>query len=175
MSDVDTYNPYAPPVAQVDSGVVESGLKRRGLAAMVLLLIVTFGVYYVVWFFRRRPGLNRLNSGRKLPLWPLVAFAAYFALVVVLVLMAGDGTPEQVWGPGVGLLLSLVRLAVGILMLVQCFAIKDIIEDHAQAPDDAEERGLFTPRVQLSGIMTFFFSILYLQHAINKYVVDARR
>jgi hypothetical protein len=28
--------------------------------------------------------------------------------------------------------------------------------------------------VKLSGLMTFFFSIFYLQYAINKYVVGAR-
>jgi len=174
MSDADTFNPYAPPSAQVESRVEESGLKRRSLVVMVLLLIATVGIYYVVWFFRRRPGLNRLNSGRKLSLWPLLVFAAFFALQIVLAVLAGDATPEQAWGAGVGMVLSLLQLAVGILMLVQCFAIKDIIEDHAQRPDDADERGLFRPHVELSGLMTFFFSIFYLQHAINKYVVDAR-
>jgi hypothetical protein len=53
--------------------------------------------------------------------------------------------------------------------------IKDIIEDHAQGPGDPTERGLFTPPVKLSGLMTFFFSIFYLQYAINKYVVDGKR
>jgi hypothetical protein len=60
-------------------------------------------------------------------------------------------------------------------MIVQCFVIKDIIEDHAQGPGDPTERGLFTPPVKLSGLMTFFFSIFYLQYAINKYVVDGKR
>ena len=176
MSDAetDTYNPYAPPTAQVGSGEPEAGLKRRSLVAMVLLVIVTLGVYYMVWFFRRRPGLNRLDSRRKLPLWPLLMFAAYFGLQVVLAVLAGDATPEQVWGSEVAMFLSLMQLAVAILMLVQCFAIKDIIEDHAQGPDGATEHALFRPHVKLSGLMTFFFSIFYLQYAINKYVVGAR-
>ena len=174
MSDADTYNPYAPPTAQLGSGETKSGLKRRSLVVMILLLIVTLGIYYLVWFFRRRPGLNRLDSRRKLPLWPLLMFAAYFGLQVVLAVLVGDASPEQVWGPEVAMGLSLLQLAVGILMLVQCFAIKDIIEDHAQGPDTETERGLFNPRVKLSGLMTFFFSIFYLQYAINKYVVDVR-
>ena len=175
MSEVDTYNPYAPPAANVGSGVVETGLKRRGLVAMVFLVIFTLGVYYPVWFFRRRSGLNRLDSNRKLPLWPLVMFAGYYAFQFVLGLVTGDSTPEQLWGPGAEMFLLLLQIGVGITMIVQCFVIKDIIEDHAQGPGDATERGLFTPQVKLSGLMTFFFSIFYLQHAINKYVVDAKR
>jgi len=174
MSDVHTYNPYAPPTAQLATGAEEAGLKQRRVVVMVLLVIVTLGIYYPVWFFRRRPGLNRLDSPRKLPLWPLVTFASYFALQVVLGLLAGDATPEQAFGPGVAIGLTLLRLAVAILMIFQCFAIKDIIEDHAQGPDNATGRGLFTPQVKLSGLMTFFFSIFYLQYAINKYVVGAR-
>ncbi len=118
---------------------------------MVLLVIVTLGVYYMVWFFRRRPGLNRLDSRRKLPLWPLLMFAAYFGLQVVLAVLAGDATPEQVWGSEVAMFLSLMQLAVAILMLVQCFAIKDIIEDHAQGPDGAAEHALFSAACEALG------------------------
>ena len=174
MSNADTHNPYAPPAAQLGSGDTKSGLKRRSLAVMILLVIVTLGIYYMVWFFGRRHGLNRLDSRRKLPLWPLLMFAAYFGLQIVLAVLAGDATPAQVWGSEVAMFLSLMQLAVAILMLVQCFAIKDIIEDHAQGPDDATEHALFRPHVKLSGLMTFFFSIFYLQYAINKYVVGAR-
>src|SRR5262245_31967789 len=67
MSDAESYNPYAPPTASVASvGAAASGLKRRNLVVMFLLIIVTLGIYYPVWFFRRRPGLNRLDSPRKL-------------------------------------------------------------------------------------------------------------
>ena len=49
--------------------------------------------------------------------------------------------------------------------------IRDIIQDHATPPPDPDQR--FVEQVQLSGVMTFFFSIFYLQWAINKYVVGA--
>ena len=175
MSDAEAYNPYAPPTAQVaDPAATQSGLKRRSVVGMVLLLIVTLGIYYPLWFFRRRPGLNRLDSPRKLALWPLVLFAVYFALEVVLGTVSGEQTPAQAFGSGVGIVLLLLQLSTGILMIVQCFAIKDIIEDHAQGPDDGGDTGLFKPQVKLSGLMTFFFSIFYLQYAINKYVVGAQ-
>ena len=172
MSDSQAYNPYAPPTAQVAAPATQSGLKRRRVVVMIVLLVVTIGIYYPVWFFRRRAGLNRLDSPRKLALWPLMLFASFFALQVVLGFIAGDQTPAEAFGAEADLVLSLLQLAIGILMIVQCFAIKDIIEDHAQGPDGGET-GMFRPHVKLSGLMTFFFSIFYLQWAINKYVVDA--
>jgi hypothetical protein len=36
---------------------------------MIVFMLITFGWYYPVWFFRRRAALNRLSSPRKLKLW----------------------------------------------------------------------------------------------------------
>ena len=90
----------------------------------------------------------------------------------VLAFASAPGSPAQLIGPGASIVLGLVRLAVGILMLVQCFIIKDILEDHLAGPDDASHL-MFEGRVKLSGLMTFFFSIFYLQHVINRYVVGS--
>jgi hypothetical protein len=175
MSDAEAYNPYAPPTAQVaPPAITESGLKRRSVVLMVLLVFLTLGIYYPLWFFRRRPGLNRLDSPRKLALWPPVLFAFYFALEMVVKILSGDQTPAQAFGSGVGIVMPVLQLSTAIVMIVQCFAIKDIIEDHAQGPDDGGDAGLFKSKLELSGLMTFFFSIFYLQYAINKYVVGAQ-
>jgi len=167
-------NPYAPPNAVVSDEpfATPTGLKRRRVVAMIVLSIVTFGVYYPIWFFRRRSALNRLSSPRKLRLWPLVVCCAVMFVDWVLAFASAPGSPAQLIGPGASIVLGLVRLAVGILMLVQCFIIKDILEDHLAGPDDASHL-MFEGRVKLSGLMTFFFSIFYLQHVINRYVVGS--
>ena len=172
MSDVETHNPYAPPEAHVASPA-DTGLKRRSVWLMVLLLIVTLGFYYPIWFLRRRKGLNRLDSSRKLRLWPFALFATYFVGAFLLGLVPRR-TVGEIFGFGVWDYLRALQLGMGIMMIVQCFRMKDIIEDHAQGPDDAPRDELFRPPVKLSGLMTFFFSIFYLQYAINKYVIDAR-
>jgi heme A synthase len=165
-------NPYAPPTAHVadpESGT--RGLKHRSLWLMIVFLLISFGVYYLIWFFRRRPGLNRLDSPLKLPMWPLLLAAALFGVQFVLGLVAGASSkpvPEVIGPIGSGAL-TLLQLFVGITMLIQCFRIRDIIQDHATPPRDPDQR--FVEQVQLSGVMTFFFSIFYLQWAINTYVV----
>ena len=169
MSDVDTHNPYAPPEAHVATPA-DTGLERRSVWLMVLLIFVTLGLYYPIWFWRRRNGLNRLDSPKKLEVWPLAVFTVYFVAASVTGIVT---TPDELFD-GAPLVIRLVELAVGIMMIIQCFRIKDIIEDHVQGPDDTPREEMFRPPVKLSGLMTFFFSIFYLQYAINKYVIDAR-
>ena len=67
---------------------------------------------------------------------------------------------EVAFGTGVAGLLTFARPAVGIVMIWQCFVIKDIIEDHV-APADAGLQPMFVERVTFSGLATFFFSIFY--------------
>ena len=161
-------NPYAPPKAPVADLSDSHGLKRRRVLMMIVFLFVTFGFYYPMWFFRRRSKLNRLDSPRKLALWPLLAFSAVLVIQFVVALIAGETPVDQAIGTGPALALQLSQIVVGIVMIVQCFKIKDMIEDHAAPPAGGE---LFVEHVSLSGLLTFFFSIFYLQWAINRYVV----
>ena len=165
-------NPYAPPTSHVADREPDTyGLKHCSLWLMIVFLLISFGVYYVIWLFRRRPGLNRLDSSRKLPMWPLLLTAAFFGVQFVLGLVAGSRPLPDVIGEVGNGVLTLFQVVVSITLVIQCFAIKDIIEEHATPPPDPDQR--FVEQVRLSGLMTFFFSIFYLQWAINKYVVGA--
>lgn len=174
-TDAMDTNPYAPPKASV-AAAAEPLFKRRRVVVMILLVFVTFGFYYPVWFLVRRAALNSLDSPRKLHRWPFVTQLIVFIVVFGVDLVAGVSgrhSREQLIGSGPSLIVSLAQLAVGILILVQCFAIRHILEDHLATPD-GEMPEPFSQRVELSGIMTFFFQIFYLQWAINHYIVDAR-
>ena len=167
-------NPYAPPKA---GGGAAAGplFKRRRVVVMVLLVIVTFGFYYPAWFLVRRAALNRLDSPRKLHRWPFVTNVIVFSIIFVLGVIAGAKglrSYEELIGSGPSVFLSLIQWVVAILMIVQCFAIKDILVDHLATPD-GEMPEPFSQRVELSGLMTFFFQIFYLQWAINRYIVEA--
>jgi Domain of unknown function (DUF4234) len=165
-------NPYAPPKAAVadQSSTSPTGLKRRRVIVMIVFTIVTFGLYYPIWFFRRRGALNLLNSPRKLRLWPLMIFCAVTVVDFVIGIVSGAAPSAQTIGGAATTVLAFVRLAVGILMVVQCFIIKDILEDHLAGPEDDISQSLFVERVKLSGLMTFFFQIFYLQYVINRYI-----
>jgi len=167
-------NPYAPPKAAVADVPAPTGLKRRRVITMFAFVFLTLGIYYLVWFFRRRTALNQLNSPRKLQLWPLLAFTGDYVLEIGFAVAAGEQPTEAAFGPSVAGLLTLARLAVGIVMIWQCFIIRDIIEDHTSPADDGLQPMFVIERVKLSGLATFFFSIFYLQYAINRYIVGAQ-
>jgi magnesium-transporting ATPase (P-type) len=162
-------NPYAPPEGRVaDPEPVSHGLKQRRVLVMIVFMIITLGIYYLVWWFRRRPGLNRLNSPQKLALWPLLLLTAQFVGQFVIGVIAGITLEQDVIGEGGRLFMTVFQLMVGIVIIVQTFKIKDMIEDHAQP---VQSYPMSVEQVKLSGLMTFFFSIFYLQWAINRYVV----
>src|SRR6187549_2097058 len=92
-------NPYGPPKAAfVD--ISARGLKRRSIVLMIVLFVMTFGFYYPIWFLRRRGALNRLDSQRKLRLWPFLAWFALFAVELVVGLAAGSAPNEEIIGAG---------------------------------------------------------------------------
>ena len=166
-------NPYAPPKAAV-ADLSSTGLKRRSVLVMIVFAVLTFGLYYPIWFLRRRAALNGLDSPRKLQTWPFVVFIAWFVFQVMVGAAAGSAPPEETFGEGAVLLLNLVQLAVGILMLVQSFVTKDILEDHLSGPGEEVPNPLFVNAVKLSGVMTFFFQIFYLQYVINRDIVSSK-
>lgn len=160
-------NPYAPPKASIDEPSA-TGLKRRSVLLMIVLTLVTFGLYFPIWFLRRRAALNRLDSPRKLRLWPFVLVTAWFAFQFIFGFAAALRAHGQATRAETPLLFNLLQLGINILMLVQSFFTKDILEDHLSGPGDDVPNPLFVDSVKLSGIMTFFFQIFYLQYVINR-------
>jgi len=165
-------NPYAPPKAAV-ADVSPTGLKRRSVVLMIVISIATFGLYFPIWFLRRRAALNRLDSPRKLQRWPLVIVIAWFVFQLIVGVAAGSGL-EQMAGAGGAILFNVVQLAVGILMVIQSFFTKDILEDHLAGPGDRVPNPMFVDTVKLSGLMTFLFQIFYLQYVINRYIAGSQ-
>lgn len=161
-------NPYAPPTAPVaDIREPSRGLKRRSVIVAILFTFLSFGLYYPIWFIRRRTALNSLDSPRTLPLWPVALSLVVFVADTAIGFVAGLTQDPTVLDPQTDLVLTVVRLVSGILMIWLCFVTKDILEDHIT--DDGS--GMFVSRQSLSGLKTFFFGIFYLQHVINRDIV----
>jgi hypothetical protein len=144
-------------------------LKRRSLVVMIVFFVITLGLYYPLWFLRRRAALNGLDSPRKLQRWPFLLMLAFFVFQIILAIASA---PEESIVES-SLLFILVRLAVALLIVVQCFIIKDILEDHLAGPGDTISSSGLSDSVRLSGLMTFFFQIFYLQHVINRHVAGS--
>ena len=114
---------------------------------LVLLSIITLGIYPSVWFFRRRRFRDSRDARAKLgPLAaaPLVATVVSYALAFV------DLPPEVD---------RLVNIASGVMTLVIAFRVAAILRS------DFARTGRF---LKVSAVATFFFNALYLQYKINQ-------
>lgn len=166
-------NPYAPPGSRVaDAEPVSTGLKRRSILAMVIFTILTFGLYYRIWFIRRHAALNALNSPRTLLLWPFV-LSIVIAVLNITVVASGLAEEPGFMDSAASMALSAAGVVSAILCIWQGFVVKDILQDHL-TPDDPSS-SMFTPQVQLSSLLTFFFQNFYLQYIINRDILSPSR
>jgi hypothetical protein len=138
---------------------------------MILFTIVTSGLYVPMWFLRRRAGLNRLNSDRKLRAYPFVGVFILLFIVFAVAFIVGF-TRDETLVPSAEALTSLVKVAMTVILVVQAFFVKEILEDHLT--DELKATPIpgtnFGAAQKVSTILTFFLGIFYLQYVINRQV-----
>ncbi len=148
-------------------------LEESSISAMVLLTLITGGIYVPIWFLIRRKAINSLRSSDKLQsAWLCFALLGYAHTILV-------GLVKNLnWGSwaNVGYLLTIVRppllLLSAIIVIVSCFKVRSILLDHL-AP---REQSMFSAGARLqqddeiSSLATFFLGIFYLQYKINRLI-----
>jgi len=149
-------------------------LEKMSVILLIFLTVVTAGIYYPVWFLKKRNAINNLQSKEKLGSGVFV-----FAIVVSSIsLFVGllSGVMEAL-AEGLGrmdLMLTVKGLdlwldlfsrilgwVAGITLLVQCFKVRRIFNEHFNVH---LQRG-----ISFSGVATLFFQIYYLQYKINRF------
>jgi len=145
--------PYEPPA----SGPFEDRhpeIPRTGLLLMIVLTLLTLGLYIPYWFLSRRRAFNHLApEGDSIN---LLTFAVAAASAVAWVLGFLSGLLFEASAPAAPLRHWTTAIDFGsrILTIILCFQIKSILE--ANHPE------------RLSAIGTFFLSLFYLQYKINR-------
>ena len=120
------------------------------------------------------PLTEQLPAGDDLRLAASTLRRAYFVLEFITAFMA-EFSPNHANARELAMFATGLRMITSIVMIVQCFVVRSILEDHLAGPDDAVSYPSVVERVKLSGLMTFFFHIFYLQWAINRYIVGGRQ
>jgi hypothetical protein len=162
----------AQPVEQQAESAVE--LEESSVLLTILLVLITFGFYYPIWFISRRKALNSLKSPEKLSLallvFILVIWSGVFVSRFILGMLSEAGSLADTRGWEIAL--KPFELVGGILMLFQCFKVRRILLDHAES---VEPHGIFSSgsafeqKASFSSVATFFLGIWYLQYKINQF------
>lgn len=146
-----------------------SVIERNSLLVDVVLTFITLGFYVPIWFLLRRRWLNRLESpikmGMALPLVMLTLRSAAFLLDGVTALDRQQGLPPSL---PLDLTRTVVSLVFFVLLFKLAFLVREILSDHLKLVLSRLSGHPSQYQVDMSGILTFLFSIWYLQYKINE-------
>ncbi len=153
---------------------VEPPITQTNLVSMVILTILTMGLYIPIWFMQKRGGLNQLDSARKASLGFPIAALILSAVVALLNFGAANRVPwiyniEIRWDTIANLIAAGL---IGFLLMIQSFQVRSILEDHLLAHSHGPLAGSIAMlnRSEFSPVGTFFFGVFYLQYKINEMV-----
>jgi uncharacterized membrane protein len=129
-------------------------------AVVLVLSWVTFGLGALVWYFKQALFVRKLDpSSKAVMMLGLTIAAMAVQVVIVLGAMSARSSSAMATASAVSMLLNLVVI---VLALVTVFSMRGSIERYYNS---VEPIGL-----RLSGVMTFFFSILYFQYHFSRIV-----
>lgn len=162
MSNDPLKNPYAPPAEVTPEPEEQEGEggrrrrrrvdfspERRSVVVVLLLTIVTFGVYNTVWLWRRRAFIDSLDTGprEKLGRAPEVLGAMWVGMLILTVVF-GSTTFTNAYSS-----------AMGIGVLVSCFTVARALRTEIARTGRA---------IAISSVLVFFLGVAYLQYKINE-------
>lgn len=130
-------------------------LGHSSVGLLVLAVIFTCGIYSFVWFFERRKQLEQLQTPTRLAKQWLVLLPVLAAVSIAAGIIGGESGDSPF--RGLGSLLNLVETALFIFI---SFVIRRILNEYYN-----QHLQLGVP---ISAVLTFFFTIFYLQYKMNR-------
>lgn len=141
-------NKYLYIPQKIDKTEESKEFKRMNIAWLVVLSIITLGIYVPIWFLKQREAINKLHSEEKLD---KDIFIIMFVWLVAIWIVPYNISPL---GPAIPV------ISAGILFW-QIFKVRRIFVDHF---NEHLKKDLW-----ISGLLTFLFHIYYFQYLINKH------
>jgi hypothetical protein len=133
-------------------------------AVVMILSCVTCGLGGVVWSFKEAFFVKKIDPSSKSTIMLMIACIAMIVQVVVSFIAGRSGSMDTIaTASTVVLLLNLIIIVV---MLIAVFGMRKSLVRYYNS---VENIGL-----KLSGVMTFFFSILYFQYHFSR-IADMKK
>jgi len=131
----------------------EPQLQKENVIIAILLTVLSFSWYIPAWLWRQREAINNLESKTKVQSNIFLVLLILFFVSVFLVFVY----PEEVF---ISIVSRIYGFIFAVIILIISFRVRRIFIDHF-----CKHLGL---DVNFSGILTFFFTIFYLQYKINR-------
>jgi len=129
--------------------------------AVVLILAMITGIFGLIWFFIQAGYVKKIDPASRARTFLVFGLLAMVAQIVATFVIAGAAAMGSTTGAAAGGFLAFVLAIVGmVLMLSAVFGMRRSLIDYFNT---VEPIGL-----RLSGVMTFFFNILYFQYHLSR-------
>jgi hypothetical protein len=147
---------------ETDLKMVTFTLEKMAVIKLMLLTAVTGGIYTAYWFLKRLDAINSLNSEHKVGqgIFGFIIAGCIVNVAIVFYLAFAGVSLEESFALRLLNTSNLLGFAVNVAVLVQTFKVRKILLDHYAVHLGRE--------ISLSWMLTFFFSIFYLQFKINR-------
>jgi uncharacterized membrane protein len=129
---------------------------------------ITFGLFHLIWCFKQAGFVKKIDPASKARLFMILALVGLLVMVfgavgIVVVSSSSGVISGAISGAGVATIIGIVgllSLLAGIFWLVAIFGMRGSLVRYYNT---VEPMGL-----RLSGVMTFFFNILYFQYHMSR-------
>jgi len=129
--------------------------------AVVLILAMFTGIFGLIWFFIQAGYVKKIDPASRARKFLIFGLVAMLAQIVATFVIDGAAAMGSTAGAAVGGFLTLILAILGmVLMLAAIFGMRRSLIDYFNT---VEPIGL-----RLSGVMTFFFNILYFQYHLSR-------
>ena len=163
VSQFETYGKR--PEVRIDSQPAASvrphpsGLTRKSVWLIELLVVVTYWIYIPYWFLSRRKTFNALSSEQKLWKNVLVVWLAWFIVDAFLYAVFFVQPDLAAWETIDPIIESLNGMS-WIVEVLSAFSVRKILRSHFATVEDID--------IGVSWVATALFGFLYLQYKINQ-------
>ena len=127
-------------------------------AVVLILSWITFGLAGLIWAFKQAGFVKKIDPSSKATMM-LVASLGFMALQVVFYVMMMKSPSSAA---GLSAFVMLLNVAIVVVMLMAVFGMRKSIVRYYNTVEPIQ--------LQLSGVMTFFFSVLYFQYHFSRIV-----
>ncbi|WP_163832268.1 DUF4234 domain-containing protein [Spartinivicinus ruber] len=156
-------SPYAVPNANLvadsskDNGI--SQLPRFSAWGVFFLTLITLGIYYYIWMYKRTKVINTVCN-KKIPTGLTnTAISLYIInfLMNIYIGAVGEGVDSSVI-----MVENIISIVAVILSIIWLYTIRNRLHVIENVSKDS--------KFWIGGILTFFFSTIYLQYKINQMI-----
>ena len=139
----------------------QAAINKMNVVLLIFLTWITAGIYAPVWFLRNRYYMNKLQSERKVKKGIFIFLIFILSLSLIGSIFISIKKEFDYVYEIIALLNILIKLVFVFVIISQSFKVYDIFNDHYNK---------FLGRgIQFSGVLTFFFTIFYLQYKMNRF------